>query len=89
MWRPGAKEPDWLGELADLVLTRREEEPRKLASTLCGKIAFLEVTQLAISATGIRNMIDQGKSPRYLLPDAVLEMIQSQALYGSRSLTAI
>ena len=89
MWRPGAKKPDWSGELADLVLTRREEELGKLASTPCGKIAFLEVTQLAISATGIRNMIAQGKSPRYLLPETVLEMIQSQALYAKTSYNAV
>ncbi len=81
MQRPDPTEPDWMGGLADIVRERREEDTGKLPASPFGKIVFLKVTQLAISATGIRNMIAGGKSPRYLLPDPVLAMIQSQGLY--------
>ena len=81
MQRPESTEPKWVGELADIVLENRMEDTGKLACTPFGKIVFLEVTQLAISATGIRKLIAGGKSPRYLLPDPVLEMIQLEGLY--------
>jgi len=83
MQRPESTEPKWVGELADIVLENRMEDTGKLADTPFGKIVFLEVTQLAISATGIRKLIAGGKSPRYLLPDPVLEMIQSEGIYLS------
>ena len=83
MQRPESTEPKWVGELADIVLENRMEDTGKLATTPFGKIVFLEVTQLAISATGIRKLIAGGKSPRYLLPDPVLEMIQSEGIYLS------
>jgi len=81
MQRPDSTEPELMGELADLALENRMEDSGEFAASPFGKIVFLEVTQLAISATGIRKLIACGKNPRYLLPDPVLEMIQSQGLY--------
>ena len=46
-----------------------------------GKIIIQEVSQLDISATAIRDMVKQGKSPRYLIPDAVLQIIEKNHLY--------
>ena len=37
-----------------------------------------------ISSTGIRRMLSEGKSARYLLPDAVHELILDRGLYGAR-----
>ncbi|WP_159445598.1 nicotinate-nucleotide adenylyltransferase [Oceanospirillum multiglobuliferum] len=49
----------------------------------CGKIYALQLpSQLEISATFIRDQLQQGCSVRYLLPDAVLNYIQQQQLYG-------
>lgn len=81
MRRPDAPAPDWGGDLAGTVEGRREEDMGKLLLSPAGRIVFLDVTQLAISATGIRRLIAEGKSPRYLLPDPVLAMIQSEKLY--------
>jgi nicotinate-nucleotide adenylyltransferase len=39
------------------------------------------VTQLAISATAIREMIAAGRSAQFLLPEAVWRYIQEQNLY--------
>jgi nicotinate-nucleotide adenylyltransferase len=46
-----------------------------------GRILVREVTQLTISATGIRDLVLRGLSPRYLLPDAVIEIIRREGLY--------
>jgi len=45
-------------------------------SQVAGKIWPVVVTQLDISATAIREMVSQGKSPQFLLPDAVIQLIE-------------
>ncbi len=81
MRRPGAAEPEWVEGLAEAVRDRRTEAAEDLRLSPAGCIVFVEVTQLAISATGIRRLLAEGKSPRYLLPDPVLAMIRAQGLY--------
>jgi nicotinate-nucleotide adenylyltransferase len=39
------------------------------------------VTQMDVSATRVRALIREGRSPRYLLPDAVISIIESEGLY--------
>ena len=46
-----------------------------------GAIYPIKVTQLAISATEIRCKITQGQSPQFLLPDAVIQLIDMLGLY--------
>jgi nicotinate-nucleotide adenylyltransferase len=46
-----------------------------------GQIILRPVTQLDISATAIRTAIREGKSPRYLLPEPVLDYIHTHHLY--------
>jgi nicotinate-nucleotide adenylyltransferase len=46
-----------------------------------GRIFTQPITALDISATKIREDLKQGKSPRYLLPDAVIDYIRTQKLY--------
>jgi nicotinate-nucleotide adenylyltransferase len=41
------------------------------------------MTQLAISATRLRELLAAGKSVRYLLPDSVLDYINLYQLYKS------
>lgn len=47
-----------------------------------GKVLMHELTPLAISATQIRQLVQQGQSPRYLMPDSVWDYIQTNRLYG-------
>lgn len=76
MSRPGyAPDPqDWYGQL--LAQTTCE-----LRSTTAGRVTFLAVTQLDISATAIREVCKTKKSVRFLLPDAVNQYIQAHKLY--------
>ena len=53
------------------------------AQRLAGKIWPVTVTQLAISATAIRTAVFEGKSPQFLLPDAVIQLINQLGLYCS------
>lgn len=46
-----------------------------------GGIATFAMTQLAISATQIRHLLAENRSPRYLLPSGVLDYIQINHLY--------
>jgi len=50
-----------------------------------GCILFQEVTQLEISSTLIREVVSRSLSPRYLLPDAVIDIIEREDLYRSRA----
>jgi nicotinate-nucleotide adenylyltransferase len=46
-----------------------------------GGLILLDAPQLEISATAIRKQIKEGRSPRYLLPDPVLDYIENVGLY--------
>lgn len=52
-----------------------------LAAAPAGRMLNQGVTQMAISATRVRELIRTGTSPRYLVPDAVLEIIRQEGLY--------
>ena len=54
---------------------------RQLHEASYGKLWFQAVTQLDISATKIRDSIKAGHSVRFLTPDSVVEIIESQQLY--------
>ena len=47
-----------------------------------GKIVLQSVTPLDISATRIRALVAAGNSPRYLVPDAVWNLIRMHGVYG-------
>jgi len=80
--RPGpGLEPD--GEPARLLRERSVEQVEALYNSPCGHILQLDPPLLDISATGIRDRILSGHSPRYLLPDSVWREIRRQGLYGA------
>ncbi|MGQ9660249.1 MAG: nicotinate-nucleotide adenylyltransferase [Thermochromatium sp.] len=80
MRRPG-HDPVTSPALQRLYLERGCEEPHRLATRAGGYILLQTLTQLDISATRIRALIAQGHSPRYLLPDPVLDYIEHERLY--------
>lgn len=79
--RPGAETFPLPAVLQELVAQRRSQDPADLARHPAGRIVFQAVTQLDISATAIRATIAAGRSPRYLVPDAVQAYIERERLY--------
>lgn len=69
------------GEVASVWRERGAGSVEALAGRPCGLILTRHVTPLEISATKIRAMVVGGASPRYLLPDSVLEVIEDQSIY--------
>jgi nicotinate-nucleotide adenylyltransferase len=61
--------------------TRRAEEASALHAAPAGRVIARETTRLDISATRIRALVAHGQSPRYLLPDTLLDYIRSHHLY--------
>lgn len=85
--RPGfaPHERCWPGELSPALaaacrrrLTRRAQD---IAEAPAGRIMPFDMTPLAISASLVRDLIRGGHSPRYLVPDPVLDYIDSHHLY--------
>ena len=66
----------------DFLHQHRAESIVEIAGRPSGKVTFVSLTQMDISSTRIRQMLQGGLSPRFLLPDAVLSYIQSRHLYG-------
>ena len=79
--RPGTSLPD-SGELADLVAARAADSPACLRQERAGRILVRNIPSLDISATRIRALVSRGESVRYLVPDAVHEMITNDRLYA-------
>ncbi len=83
------KEPDKLLEETAMVAATRPgydvSELDHLAEALKNfdRIIPVECTLMDISATGIRRMLAEGKSIRYLVPDGVHEIIYDRGLYGA------
>lgn len=69
------------GQLFAEIQPRLVSRAEALEDAPAGKMLPLEVTQLAISATGIRRLIAAGRSPAFLLPDAVIGYIERHRLY--------
>lgn len=86
--RPG-HDRQWLqampSRLARLCGDRVTHEPAALLTSPAGAIVPFDMTPLSISATHIRNLVAHGRSPRYLLPDSVVDYIGRHFLYrGTR-----
>jgi len=80
MQRPGETEPH-SAPLDKLMEGRHADRADELKAAPGGRILFQTVTQLEISATAIREMVREGDSPRYLLPEPALDIIEREKLY--------
>jgi nicotinate-nucleotide adenylyltransferase len=69
--------------LAAELAQRQQLDAASLSDKPAGRIVSFAMTPLAISATQIRQLIARGQSVRYLLPDPVLDYIQTHQLYQS------
>ena len=76
-WRDAMPQP-----LAREYAARLMQQPLAVHLAPAGGIVVIPITALEISATAIRELVRTGGSPRYLLPDPVLDYIRSEALYS-------
>ncbi|MEX0785209.1 MAG: nicotinate-nucleotide adenylyltransferase [Dehalococcoidia bacterium] len=86
---PNWREPERIIELAQLGVAAREglrtspEQLDGLLPGLAGRVLWITMPRLDISATDLRERAAAGRSLRYLVPDAVARYIAQQAIYRS------
>jgi len=68
--RPGVQF-EWRTPIAEVLQPCLIDNPKKLELQPAGCIVMQTTTLLNISATAIRQLIHEGKSPRYLLPESL------------------
>ncbi|MBT8136751.1 MAG: nicotinate-nucleotide adenylyltransferase [Gammaproteobacteria bacterium] len=78
--RPGWVAPD-TGPLGELLADRGTQDIDDLHRARAGRIFIHAVTQLEISSSAVREMISAGDDPRYLMPDAVRDLILETKCY--------
>ncbi|MFG6667443.1 nicotinate-nucleotide adenylyltransferase [Halomonas sp. HNIBRBA4712] len=82
--RPGFEQPRYKA-LEELVGQREVDTVAELMAAPAGRFLSLSLdTRIAISATEVRARLGEGKSVRYLLPEAVEAQIFARGLYQSR-----
>lgn len=70
-------------DLATFVVVTRPGHPAPPASALPDRVIHLEVPQLEVSSTQLRQRYAAGLGTRYLVPDAVEAAIRELGLYGT------
>ncbi len=78
--RPGWQLPQQ-GEVAKW-LDKHIALPSQLVKSTAGSVVICEMSQLDISATDIRQMIAEGHSAQFLMPEVVWRYIQENDLYN-------
>lgn len=68
-------------ELVAECQARLAGDPAELARSPAGRVYRHTITQLDIAASHIRELLAAGHSPRYLLPEAVLDYLIRNRLY--------
>ena len=79
--RPGWKAPD-IGPLGDLISDYGTHRVDDMHTSLNGRVHIHAVTQLEISSTEIRDLVAAGRDPRFLMPDAVRDVIAKTGCYA-------
>ncbi len=81
----GWREPEAIAELARLVVYRRPGDAVDLGALpgwLVRAVTTVDGPLLDLSSTEIRSRIAAGQTVRYLVPDAVREIVEAEGLYG-------
>jgi len=83
--RPGWRAPD-MGPLGELLADRGTHRIGDMHQAKSGHIYIHDVTQLEISSSEIRALVAAGRNPRFLMPDAVLTVIERSGCYAAAEL---
>jgi nicotinate-nucleotide adenylyltransferase len=79
--RPGWQAPT-SGTLGELLRERRTASVAELAVQPAGLVHIQPVTQLEISSTDLRDSLRSGRDPKFLMPDAVRQIILETEVYA-------
>jgi len=79
--RPGWRAPD-IGPLGEMLSENGTHRSNDLHEQIAGRVYIHAVTQLEISSTEIRELVEAGRDPRFLMPDAVRDVIAAAKCYG-------
>jgi nicotinate-nucleotide adenylyltransferase len=82
--RPGWRAPD-MGPLGELISEHGTHRAADLHEATQGRIHIHAVTQLEIASTEIRELVAAGRDPRFLMPDAVRDVIEETGIYMSET----
>lgn len=77
---PHWHEVERIFELASVCVAGRPGEDEQ-AAPFAARVTWLEMPEIEISSTGIRERVRAGKSVRYMVPDAVADYIKERGLY--------
>ena len=83
---PRWREPEELARRVTFIGLERPEEPLKeedIPEFVRGRLIRAPMPMIGISSTDIRRRLQEGRSVRFMMPDAVLEWIRRHGLYGS------
>ena len=80
--RPGWRAPT-MGPLGEVMVDRGTGSVRDLHEHRAGRIYVHAVTQLEISSTELRQLISQGRDPRYIVPEEVRRIIRETRCYAA------
>jgi nicotinate-nucleotide adenylyltransferase len=81
--RPGWRAPT-MGPLGEIMVDRGTGNVRDLHQQPAGRIYIHAVTQLEISSTELRQLIAQGRDPRYIVPEEVRRIIRETRCYAAK-----
>ena len=81
--RPGWRAPT-MGPLGEMLVDRGTGSVQDLHDAVSGRIYIHAVTQLEISSTEVRSLIQAGRDPRYLMPDGVRQLIHDSGCYARK-----
>ncbi len=80
--RPGWRAPD-MGPLGELLADRGTHRIGDMHQAKSGHIYIHDVTHLEISSSEIRELVAAGRDPRFLMPDAVRDVIEQSECYAA------
>ena len=72
-----------MGPLGDMLAASGTHRIEDLHMAQSGHIYVHDVTQLEISSTEVRELVAAGRDPRFLMPDAVRNIIEESGCYRS------
>lgn len=78
---PNWHEPEGIAEAATIVVAARPDVASPQVPATRGRIVHIEMPLLEVSSTELRERARQGRSVRYLVPDAVIDYIEAHGLY--------